>query len=133
MTKNYKIAYVILHYVTAKDTIECIKSIENLQTDYETSIVVVDNASGNDSLEEVKEITSNYNNITYIKNEKNLGFAKGNNVGFRYAKYELNADFIILLNNDTVIEQPDFSEKIVQKYEFRGGVRSTWPRYSYAG
>jgi GT2 family glycosyltransferase len=52
----------------------------------------------------------------YIHNENNLGFARGNNVGFKYAKNELNADFIVLMNNDAVIESADFFAMVEQDY-----------------
>lgn len=43
-------------------------------------------------------------NLTIIKNKKNYGFAKGNNIGTTYALNILNPDYIFLLNNDTVID-----------------------------
>jgi len=46
-----------------------------------------------------------------------LGFAKGNNIGFNYAKYLLKSDFIALLNNDTYIKQPEFISLIIAKYD----------------
>jgi GT2 family glycosyltransferase len=113
----YKFSFVILHYLSFKDTSECIDSIlQNLSYD-NYNIIVVDNASTNDSFDRLKEKYCCNEKIYFIKNEKNLGFARGNNVGYRFAKYKLNSDFIILLNNDTIIEQNDFLETIITKYE----------------
>ncbi|MFP3125328.1 glycosyltransferase [Ectobacillus funiculus] len=110
------ISFVILHYLTEQDTIECIESILN-NVDYKDySILVVDNGSPNNSGESLK-LRYQYNSkVDIILSDKNLGFAKGNNVGFLKAKYEYQADFIILMNNDTIIEQQDFLDQVVSKY-----------------
>lgn len=51
--------------------------------------------------------------LTIIKNEKNYGFAEGNNIGARYALENLNPDYFLLLNNDTVVE-PRFLTELVK-------------------
>ncbi len=60
----------------------------------------------------IAKIPSNQK-IILIKNEKNDGFAKGNNVGIRFALANLNPDFILLLNNDTVVRK-DFLDALVK-------------------
>lgn len=112
-----KICFVILHYLTYKDTDECIESILNNQ-DYENKeIIVVDNGSNNGSYELLEEKYSDNPSIHLIKSDINLGFAKGNNLGFSFAKKELNADFIILINNDTLVNQKDFCKQVITKYK----------------
>jgi hypothetical protein len=59
--------------------------------------VVVDNASGDGSVEFVRAV---FPECRVMVNEKNLGFAEGNNVGMR-AAIEQMADYVVLLNNDT--------------------------------
>jgi len=51
--------------------------------------------------------------LTLILNEKNLGFAEGNNVGMRYAMKYLRPEYILLLNNDTVVH-PNFLSLLVE-------------------
>ncbi len=109
-----KFCFVILHYKTADDTIECIKSIEMLND--KAYIVVVDNASNNGSIEKVEKICNQYDNIHIIKNNENLGFAAGNNVGFRYAKNEVGADFIAVLNNDIIVPDKEFIHQVEALY-----------------
>lgn len=75
-------------------------------------VVVVDNGSNDGSCEFLK---SHYINIHLIRNEKNLGFAQGNNCGIQFA-LSLGADYIVLLNNDTCVE-PDFLNHLVQRGE----------------
>ncbi|VNT90388.1 glycosyltransferase [Streptococcus pneumoniae] len=106
--------FVILHYRTSNDTIECIKSIQKLEGDYK--IVIVDNASQNGSIERVEALFTNNDEIVIIKNTKNLGFAAGNNIGYAYARTQIKADMIAVLNNDIVIKQKDFINRIFELY-----------------
>jgi len=75
-------------------------------------VVVVDNGSKDGSVEFVE---FHYPNIHLIRNEKNLGFAEGNNVGIRFALSQ-GADYVVLLNNDTRVE-PDFLTHLIQRGE----------------
>ncbi|WP_088067439.1 glycosyltransferase [Gottfriedia luciferensis] len=112
-----KFTFVILHYLAEQDTIECIESILN-NIDYPNyDIVVVDNASYNESMKNIIAKFNEIENVYFIESDENLGFAKGNNLGFRFAKNELNSDFICLINNDTIFEQKDFITKVVKIYE----------------
>lgn len=61
-------------------------------------VIFVDNASTDGSVTYVKE---NYPWVKIIQNNKNLGFAEGNNVAIRKAR----GNYIVLLNNDTVVDR----------------------------
>lgn len=112
-----KFSFVILHYLTYEDTDECIESILN-NIDYpDYDIVLVDNASTNDSLQKLEKKYGNHEKVYFVKNDANLGFAKGNNSGYKFAKDELNSDFVVMINNDTIIEQRDFLSVILEKYK----------------
>lgn len=50
--------------------------------------------------------------LILIKNDKNYGFAEGNNIGIRYALKVLNSQYILLLNNDTVVEKHFLKEMV---------------------
>ena len=111
-----KFVFVILHYLTIDDTIACIDSIiTNIEYDNYT-IVVVDNGSENNTGKLLKNKYSDSIKISILLNVENLGFANGNNIGFKYAKNILNSDFIIMINNDTLIKQKNFINKIIEKY-----------------
>ena len=113
----YKFTFVVLHYLTEKDTIECVDSIIN-NIDYENyNIVVVDNGSRNNSGEVLLKHYSYNKKIKIIINPENLGFAKGHNIGYEYAKHTLHSDFIALLNNDTIIKQSNFIQSLIDKFE----------------
>jgi len=59
----------------------------------------------------IKKLPSN-RKLILIKNEKNYGFAEGNNVGMRYALRALSPGYVLLLNNDTVVDREFLSELV---------------------
>ena len=100
-----KVFAVILNWNRLGDTLECLESVRSLNTDgIDLNILVVDNGSTDDSTEKLKSIKD----IKLISNKCNLGYAAGNNVGIRYA-LESGADYVIVLNNDTILEKNCFS------------------------
>ena len=112
-----KAAFVILHYLTAADTIACIESILTVLQQPEPAIVVVDNHSANGSLEILQSRFGHVERIHFVPLGENLGFARGNNAGYQYAKHQMGADWIILINNDTLLVQPDFLKRLEREYE----------------
>ena len=108
-------AYLILHYKNADITEQCIESLLKHKDD--SHIIVVDNASDNGSYEQLKSHYGNLENIHFLHNDENLGYAAGNNVGFRYGKDVLKAKWIVLLNNDVTIEQENFNKVVLDEYE----------------
>ncbi|MDP1884136.1 MAG: glycosyltransferase family 2 protein [Candidatus Moranbacteria bacterium] len=103
-----KISIIILDYNGGDLLRNCLESVSRV--DYgNLSVIVVDNASTDGSLEMSKVV---FPEAVVIRNEKNLGFAGGNNVGIKYA-LENKADYVLLLNQDTEVE-PDFLKKLVQ-------------------
>ncbi len=91
---------VILNWNLKDDTAECIDSV--LALDYQNAhILVVDNGSTDGSMD---YLSSRFPEIQVIANEKNLGFAGGNNVGIEYA-LEHGADYVLILNNDTIVDR----------------------------
>ncbi len=96
-----KIAVIILNYNGIDDTIDCLKSIRTLEKDGNNlEIIVVDNNSSDGS----QEVLSKLKDIHLIKNSSNLGYSGGNNVGIKYV-LKKNSDFILILNNDTVVDK----------------------------
>jgi len=53
----------------------------------------------------IKKFHTNNKHLIIIKNEKNYGFAEGNNIGIEFALKNINPDYILLLNNDTVVDK----------------------------
>ncbi|MEC5270392.1 glycosyltransferase, partial [Heyndrickxia coagulans] len=102
--------------IQVEDTKECIDSILTNVTYDNYEIVLVDNGSTNSSKKDLLKLYEEKQNIHFIDSRKNLGFAKGNNIGYIFAKTKLNADFIVLINNDTLIKQSMFIQEILKKY-----------------
>lgn len=110
------LVYLILHYKNVDVTEQCIDALLSTVLG-DAHIVVVDNASNNGSYEKLTAKYSDFERIHFLKNDANLGYAVGNNVGFRYAKRELKAEWIVLLNNDVLIDQKDFQRILLEEYE----------------
>lgn len=106
------ISFVILHYKNINDTLECIKSIKKIKTNKNISIIVVDNNTLNDEEKEMLELYTK--DIIMLK--ENVGFAKGNNEGCKYAIEKYQPDFLCVINSDTVIEQNEFVDKVYSLY-----------------
>ena len=70
--------------------------------------------AGGGKEKELENVPSN-RKLILIKNEKNYGFAEGNNIAMRYAlkALNLNPDYVLLLNNDTVVD-PEFLGELVK-------------------
>lgn len=111
-----KVVFVILHYLTYDDTNECIKSIKSNIIYKNFNIVVIDNASNNNSFEKIEKKYGTFRDVFLLKNDKNLGFAKGNNIGYKFAKENLKANFIVVINNDTLIKDKNFLNEIIGYY-----------------
>ena len=94
------VSIIVLTYNNLEFNKNCIHSILN-QTAYANyELIIVDNQSTDGTVEYLHELQQLYlPNVTIILNDRNSGFAGGNNIGIQAAK----GDYIILLNNDTVV------------------------------
>lgn len=98
---------ILVNYNGSEDTLECVQSV--LDADGENiNILIVDNNSLHDkSMVDLKSIIKD--NIILLELEENLGFGVANNIGAQYA-IEHGADYLLLLNNDTVVDAGFFVE-----------------------
>lgn len=111
-----KIVFVVLHYLTTDDTIECVTSIRQCCADSDYQIIIVDNASPNKSGKQLMEKYKQDKDVDLLILEKNLGFARGNNVGIAYAREKYNPKYIVTLNNDIVLLQKNTIELIENEF-----------------
>ncbi|TSC92001.1 MAG: glycosyl transferase family protein [Parcubacteria group bacterium Licking1014_17] len=102
MSQNLNIFIVIVQYNQASDTLACLKSLESDLSEG-TKIIVVDNDSNEPDRKAVADYSLRNGNIKFIETGKNLGYTGGNNAGIKYA-LENGADYIFILNNDTIIK-----------------------------
>ena len=161
-----RVSIVILNWNGWEDTTECLESV--YQINYPNfDVIVVDNASEDDSLEKIRDYCSGnlkvessffkYNSenkpikvreysedfensqeslkiedltlpqLTLIKNKKNYGFPGGNNIGMKFALKFFNPDYILLLNNDTVVEE-NFLVELIENGEIRDDIGILGPK-----
>jgi GT2 family glycosyltransferase len=91
-----KIATVIVTYNGMKWIDQCLKSLVG-----QSEIIIVDNNSSDNTINFIKDT---YPDIKLFAQNENIGFGKANNIGISHA-LKNGADFIFLLNQDTVIEK----------------------------
>lgn len=105
MKNNSLVSVIVLNW-NGKDCIgQCLRSLE-AQTYPNREIIVVDNASSDGSPELVKK---EFPHVRLIKNDRNLGFSDGNNIGIKAAR----GDLIALFNYDAVAA-PDWLSELVK-------------------
>lgn len=107
-----EICFVILHYLTYEMTKECVDTLLGVFSGKEFHIAVVDNGSSNRTGMKLKEQYADNSHITVLINEENLGFARGNNVGYRYIRERFRPRYTVVMNNDVLIKDHLFIEKI---------------------
>ncbi|MBR6610476.1 MAG: glycosyltransferase family 2 protein [Oscillospiraceae bacterium] len=91
------VSIIIVNYKTPDLVIDCINSVRQLTEGISYEIIVVDNASKDNSLEELRKEFGE--TIKLIESDTNLGFGRANNLGFENAV----GDYVFLLNSDTVL------------------------------
>jgi len=117
------VSIVTVNYNGVKVTSELLSSLRKIYYPA-IEVIVVDNGS-----KENPDILKNeFPEIKLIKTEKNLGFAGGNNEGFRIAK----GKYILMLNNDTEVH-PDFLFPLVEKLDTDPKAGAVSPKLIYYG
>lgn len=103
----------ILNFNGKDNTVNCLESLDKVvRENFDLKVLVIDNASS-----EKLELPSFSNlNVRFIENKENLGFSGGHNVGIKFA-LDNGADFIVILNNDTVVDENLISEFIKSSKE----------------
>lgn len=97
-----KLAIILVNYNGKLYNEACIESILASPCACDKKIIVVDNASRDDSMDILHRRYDNDARIELVSLEDNFGFSYANNVGIRRA-IEEGADYVLLLNNDTEI------------------------------
>lgn len=102
-----RVAVVILNWNNPGDTLACLESLQQLTYPC-FELILVDNGSDDNS---VPIIRRQYPDLLLVETAANLGYAGGNNIGIRCA-LDRGAEFVCLLNNDTIVA-PGFLEPLV--------------------
>ena len=105
-----KTSIIIVTYNGENYIKNCLDSILK-QNSQNFEVIIVDNKSNDKTLELVKDFQKKSKKIYLIKNNENLGFSKSNNIGIKFA-LEKKADYVLLLNQDTVVDKKLISSGI---------------------
>lgn len=118
MKEQIKLSIIIVNYNTYHLTKQTIESIINKPIPFTYEIILVDNASSDGSIQELREdFKSRKDFIHIIENTANLGFGKANNIGMEQS----SGAYVLLLNSDTVVVE-DCLEKCMDYIERNQGI-----------
>ncbi len=123
-----KVSVILINYNGKKYNDACIDSILSSTIAEHIQIVVVDNASTDDSLSALRGRWGDSEQVHILALDDNYGFSKANNEGIRWAM-EQGSDYYLLLNNDTEIE-PDTIEQMMRSMQETGSI--VVPKILYA-
>ena len=104
-----RIAIAIVNWNSIHHTLNCLSSLEHLETSHEVQIFVLDNGS----LEQEHQVVQDqFPEVRTFRVEENLGFTGGNNFLLQIIREE-SFDFFLLLNNDTFVSE-NFLDRLVE-------------------
>ncbi len=126
VTKQQPRVYtIVLNYNNFSDTVETLQSAMMLAYT-NNHILLVENSTKKEIPEGIHQL---FPDLDIIENEKNLGYAGGNNAGIRYAMQQ-GAEYIFVINNDITL-QPDVLEKLVFAMQSDRTVAACQPLVTY--
>lgn len=97
------LSILIVNWNTRELICECLRSLYRVANDLNFEVVVVDNASQDDSCEYIE---SAFRQVRLVRSPENIGFARGNNLAAEHAI----GDYLLLLNPDTVVQRESLQE-----------------------
>ncbi len=115
---------VILNYNRGDLLRACLRSLFASESVHQINVWVVDNASSDDS---VAIVEREFPQVRLVRNERNSGFASGNNLALRQIVADRHSDYVMLLNNDTLAE-PDALHTLVAYLEQHPAVGAVGPK-----
>lgn len=121
-----KVSMVILNLDGYEDTRECLLSIRCVHYP-SLEVILVNNGCSDDS---PKRLLSEFPEVRVLTNRENLGYGGGCNLGIKDA-IGRGADFVLLLNNDTIVD-PDFLLNLIQIGETDPRIGILGPKIYYA-
>ena len=99
MNNSCSITVIIVNYNASESLSQCVVSI--LDAYHDADIIVVDNASTDDSLSQLESVFANDSRLEILRNRQNLGFAVACNMGAQLAK----GSYLLYLNPDCLVDQ----------------------------
>jgi len=130
MRRKDKVFIIILNWNNEPDTSECLESaLQIVYSNYK--IVLIDNGSTDNSFELIMKKYAANGKISLLRNNKNLGYTGGNNLGIKYA-LDNGADYVLVLNNDTVVDK-NLIDELSKPFKMQENLAVTTPKiYFYS-
>jgi GT2 family glycosyltransferase len=117
------VSIITINFNQSKVTEEFLHSLSKLNyRNFE--VIVIDNASVEDTISQLK---LKFPNVRLYRTIKNLGFTGGNNLGMKLAKGE----YVFLVNNDTEIVDANLLEKLIEPFQLDSSVGMVSPKIRY--
>lgn len=122
-----KVSVIILTYNNWSYTRQCLLSLQKPGRYPNMEILIIDNGSTDETLHHLEELDPELFRIIY--SSANLGFAAGNSLGCRKA----TGEYIILLNNDTIVPDGSWTRRLIRPLEKDPAIGMTGPMSNYVG
>lgn len=122
------LSVIIVCFNNLPFTTACLESLLALSDYPDLEIICVDNASTDGTADYLRDLAGRNGTVRHLRNETNLGFAGGNNVGIRAARGE----FVILLNNDTYVTR-GWARDLIRPMQRQADIGMTGPLTNMAG
>ena len=118
-----EVSIITVDYNNPEVTLQLLASLEKLNLNQWVEVIVVDNGS---KINGEATITSAYPWVKFIRSEKNLGFAGGNNLGIQKAQ----GDYLFFINNDTELRE-DIITPMVDRFQENPSIGMLCPEIRY--
>lgn len=105
MKKLQKVDITIVNYNGGQVILDCLQSIFDLKDNLELKVWVIDNASSDGSVDEIRK---NFPKVILIVNNDNVGFGKAHNQALK----QVDAEYVLILNPDTRLESGVIEELV---------------------
>jgi hypothetical protein len=118
MSNKFDLSIVIVNFNTKAITLACLQSLYQYTVGIDFEVIVVDNASTDDSVAELNKFGAKHHTFKLILSPENRGFGVGNNLGAK----EAVGKYLLFLNSDTLFVENNLSYCLGQmrKYEDTG-------------
>ncbi len=91
----------IVNYINWELTLKCVESLKK-QTYKNYRILIIDNASPNDSFSQLRKYGSDF---SLFQTQKNIGYGGAQNIGFFHHNFETEPEYYLTVNNDAILDK----------------------------
>ncbi len=99
--KKIDLSVIIVTFKSENLIEKCLDSIYDTVKNLNFEVIISDNSPNDNTAGVINKIKSKYKDLTFIKNKKNEGFSKGNNIGIKKA----HGEYVLFLNPDMVLKE----------------------------